>query len=113
MSYDLIELTLSRLGEQLPERLSPCVESHQTSGHSDKIRSGIYRESEEACPVLLVYTAEGARSLDERDIRQVCMGDKLGRYCLITVVLADGKDITGLILAEAFKQLGTRLRAAA
>ena len=26
MSYDLIELTLLRLGEQLPERLSPCLE---------------------------------------------------------------------------------------
>ena len=30
MSYDIIELTLTRLGEQLPERLSPCLESHQT-----------------------------------------------------------------------------------
>jgi hypothetical protein len=36
MSYDLIELTLSRLGEQLPERLSPCLESHQTDRRSDK-----------------------------------------------------------------------------
>ena len=53
------------------------------------------------------------RSVDERDIRQVCMGDKLGRYCLITAVLADGRDITGLMLAEALKPLGTRLRAAA
>jgi hypothetical protein len=113
MSYDLIELTLCRLGEQLPERLSPCVESHQTSGRSDKIRTGISRQSEEACPVLRVYTAEGPRSVDERDIRQVCMGDNLGRYCLITAVLADGKEITGLMLAEAFKPLGTRLRAAA
>ena len=25
MSYDLIELTLNQLGEQLPERLSPCL----------------------------------------------------------------------------------------
>ena len=113
MSYDLIELTLSRLGEQSPQRLSPCVESHQTHGRSDKSRSGISRQSEEACPILLVYTAEGPKSVDERDIRQVCMGDKLGRYCLITAALADGKDITGLMLAEAFKQLGTRLRAAA
>lgn len=39
MSYDLIELTLLRLGEQLPERLSPCLESHQTDRRSDKIRS--------------------------------------------------------------------------
>jgi glycerol uptake facilitator-like aquaporin len=37
MSYDLIELTLSRLGEQLPERLSPCVESHQTSGFDENV----------------------------------------------------------------------------
>jgi hypothetical protein len=43
MSYDLIELTLNRLGEQLPERLSPCLESHQTDRRSDKIRSGISR----------------------------------------------------------------------
>jgi hypothetical protein len=43
MSYDLIELTLSRLGEQLPERLSPCLESHQTDRRSDKIRGGISR----------------------------------------------------------------------
>jgi hypothetical protein len=34
MSYDLIELTLNRLGEQLPERLSPCLESHQTDRRS-------------------------------------------------------------------------------
>jgi len=45
MSYDLIELTLSRLGEQLPERLSPCLESHQTDRRSDEIRSGISRQS--------------------------------------------------------------------
>ena len=45
MSYDLIELTLSRLGEQLPERLSTCLESHQTDRRSDKIRSEIYRQS--------------------------------------------------------------------
>jgi hypothetical protein len=45
MSYDLIELTLSRLGEQLPERLSPCLESHQTDRPADKIRSGISRQS--------------------------------------------------------------------
>jgi hypothetical protein len=45
MSYDLIELTLTRLGEQLPERLSPCLESHQTDRRSDKIRSGISRQS--------------------------------------------------------------------
>ena len=35
MSYDLIELTLIRLGEQLPERLSPCLESHQTDRRSE------------------------------------------------------------------------------
>jgi len=34
MSYDLIELTLSRLGDRLPERLSPCLESHQTDSRS-------------------------------------------------------------------------------
>jgi hypothetical protein len=34
MSYELIELTLSRLGEQLPERLSPCLESHKTDRRS-------------------------------------------------------------------------------
>jgi len=45
MSYDIIELTLTRLGEQLPERLSPCLESHQTDRRSDKIRSGISRQS--------------------------------------------------------------------
>jgi hypothetical protein len=45
MSYDLIELTLNRLGEQLPERLSPCLESHQTDRRSDKIRSRISRQS--------------------------------------------------------------------
>ena len=48
MSYDIIELTLTRLGEQLPERLSPCLESHQTDRRSDKIRSGISRQSD-AC----------------------------------------------------------------
>src|SRR4029078_1718381 len=45
MSYDIIELTITRLGEQLPERLSPCLESHQTDRRSDKIRSGISRQS--------------------------------------------------------------------
>jgi hypothetical protein len=45
MSYDLIELTLSRLGGQLPERLSPRLESHQAYGRSDKSRSGILRQS--------------------------------------------------------------------
>jgi hypothetical protein len=34
MSYDLIELTLSRLGDRLPKRLSPCLESHQTDSRS-------------------------------------------------------------------------------
>jgi hypothetical protein len=43
MSYDLIELTLSRLGGQLPERLSPRLEPHQTYG--DKSRSRILRQS--------------------------------------------------------------------
>ena len=45
MSYDLIELTLSRLGGQLPERLSPRLEPHQTYGRSDQSRSGILRQS--------------------------------------------------------------------
>jgi len=45
MSYDLIELTLSRLGAQLPERLSSCLEPHQTYGRSGKSRSGILRQS--------------------------------------------------------------------
>jgi hypothetical protein len=44
MSYDLIELTLSRLGGQLPERLSPRLESHQACGRSDKSRR-ILRQS--------------------------------------------------------------------
>ena len=45
MSYDVIELTLSRLGEQLPERLSPRLESHQTDRRSDKNRRRISRQS--------------------------------------------------------------------
>ena len=45
MSYDLIELTFIRLGDQLPERLSPWLESHQTYGRSGKSRSGILRQS--------------------------------------------------------------------
>jgi len=79
MSYDLIELTLSRLGDQSPQRSSPCVESHQTHGSSDKSRSGISRQSEEACPVLLVYTRrrDRDRSTSATSVR-VFMGDKLG-----------------------------------
>jgi hypothetical protein len=30
MSYDLIEITLIRLGEQLPDRLSPSYQSRET-----------------------------------------------------------------------------------
>jgi hypothetical protein len=42
----------------------------------------------------------------------VYRGDRCGRYTAVTVVLGDGKEVSGLMLGDAFKKLRPQLRGA-
>lgn len=62
---------------------------------------------------MLMFTAEGPRSVDERDVLYVYRGDTVGRYVQVTAVFANGKEVTGLMLVEAVRKLEAKLRDAA
>ena len=50
---------------------------------------------------MLLFTCQGPRSFDARDVLHVYRGEKLGRYVQVTAVLANGDQASGLMHAEA------------
>ena len=54
---------------------------------------------------MLLFTCEGPRSIDERDVIYVYRAETMGRYCSATIVLADGRELSGLALVTALDAL--------
>lgn len=50
---------------------------------------------------MLMFTAEGPRSIDERDAIAVYRGGSDGRYTFATLVMVDGTEIAGAVANEA------------
>ncbi len=59
----------------------------------------------------VIYTASGVRTVSDELVRHVIDGGRLGRYQQVTLVLAD-KEISGLMLGEAFATLRDKLEVA-
>lgn len=62
---------------------------------------------------MLLFTCEGPRSIDERDVIYVYRAETMGRYCSATIVLADGRELSGLALVAALDASTGEARAAA
>jgi hypothetical protein len=74
------------IGKDRPRTLAPLTDHHKYYG-------------------MLIFTAEGPRSIDERDVIAVYCGDALGGYCSATLVLASGEEISGHCLVAAINRI--------
>jgi hypothetical protein len=54
---------------------------------------------------MLIFTAEGPRSVDDRDVIAVYRGGGDGRYTFATLVMADGTEIAGAVPNDALARL--------
>ena len=59
---------------------------------------------------MLLFTCEGPRSFDARDVMHLYKGESLGRYVQVTAVLANGDEVSGLMHAEALANLQRQAR---
>jgi hypothetical protein len=57
---------------------------------------------------MLLFTCEGPRNIDERDVIHVYRGDRVGRYTEATVV-AGSTEVSGLMLTPALDALMAKL----
>jgi hypothetical protein len=58
---------------------------------------------------MLIFTAEGPRSVDDRDVLHVYRRQTLNRFAEVTLVMANGEEISGLALVKALAALEARL----
>jgi hypothetical protein len=56
---------------------------------------------------MLIFTAEGPRSIDDRDVLHVYRGQALNRFA-VTLVMANGEEVSGLVLVKALAALEAR-----
>ena len=54
---------------------------------------------------MLIFTAEGPRSIDDHDVIAVYRVHTLGGYCPCTLVLNTGAEVTGMALSPALDKL--------
>jgi hypothetical protein len=54
---------------------------------------------------MLIFTAEGPRSFDDRDVLAVYVGGGDGRYTFATLIMDDGTEIAGAIANDALARL--------
>jgi hypothetical protein len=54
---------------------------------------------------MLLFTSEGPRSVDDRDVIAVYRNDALGGYCNATVIMASGEEISGYALVAAIDRI--------
>ena len=54
---------------------------------------------------MLLYTAEGPRSLDDRDVLAVYRDEAMGGYCNATVIMVGGVGISGRCLVAAVNRI--------
>jgi hypothetical protein len=58
---------------------------------------------------MLMFTDRGPRHIDTRDVIHVYHGHDLDHYVQATVVMANGEEISGMVLAEALAKLEAQL----
>jgi flavin reductase (DIM6/NTAB) family NADH-FMN oxidoreductase RutF len=58
---------------------------------------------------MLIFTAEGPRSVDDRDVLHVYRGQTLNRFSEVTLVMANGEEVSGLVLVKALAALEARI----
>jgi hypothetical protein len=54
---------------------------------------------------MVIFTATGARSVDERDVIAVYRSEALGGYCNATVIMVGGEEISGCCLVAAIDHI--------
>ena len=54
---------------------------------------------------MLIFTAEGPRSVNDRDVTTVFPGGGDGRYTFATLVMADGTEVEGAVANAALARL--------
>jgi hypothetical protein len=54
---------------------------------------------------MLLFTAEGPRSIDERDVIAVYRDSSVGAYCNVTVIMLGGEEISGRAVAALISTL--------
>ena len=54
---------------------------------------------------MLMFTAEGPRSVDDRDVIAVYRDHAVGGYCQATVIMASGAEISGRVLVAAIDKI--------
>ena len=58
---------------------------------------------------MLLYTAEGPRSIDDRDVIAVYRDAAMGGYCNATVIMVGGKEISGRCLVAAINRIESEI----
>lgn len=59
---------------------------------------------------MVVFSCEGVRSVDDRDVLYVFREPSItSRWCHVTLVMANGEEISGRAIAEAVSALQTKL----
>jgi hypothetical protein len=58
---------------------------------------------------MLLFTCEGPRSVDDRDVLHVYRGQTLNRFAEVTLVMANGEEVSGLVLVKALDALQAKL----
>ena len=54
---------------------------------------------------MLLFTCEGPRSVDERDVIAVYRDAAMGSYCNATMILGGGEEISGRVLVAAIDRI--------
>jgi hypothetical protein len=54
---------------------------------------------------MLIFTAEGPRSVDDRDVIAAYRENTVGGYCNATVILRTGQEISGRCVAAAIDKI--------
>jgi len=58
---------------------------------------------------MIVFSCEGMRSIDERDVIACSSEQPTRRWCNVTVTLADGREISGRAATQAVRTLEAML----
>jgi hypothetical protein len=72
--------------------------------HRTEHAQRLHRSLSKLC-AMLMFTAEGPRSIDDRDVIAVYRENALGGYCNATVVLIGGEEVSGRCLVAAIDRI--------
>jgi hypothetical protein len=59
--------------------------------------------------MVMIWSAEGPRSIDDRDVVFVYRDSGVSRYCQATLVLSNGQEVSGRALVAAVDKLAAKL----